>query len=227
MLTVYNCIVNEHDLRLVLLAATVCIFASYAAANLLRHARRAIHKQFWAWVVAVAFGCGIWATHFIAMLAFSPNLPHGYNAMLTAASLLMAIAMTGLGALFAVTSERPNADLAGGAIIGAGIAAMHFTGMAAFEVEGRIVWNPVLVTMAVALGIVFGAAAVCVAKAVWRTGLRQPSCSPSRSAVTTSLPWARFRSRRIHRSPFRQVQFLLNSSRRPSRWAALLSLLPA
>ena len=163
MLTVYNCIVNEHDLRLVLLAATVCIFASYAAANLLRHARRAIHKQFWVGVVAVAFGCGIWATHFIAMLAFSPNLPNGYNATLTAASLLIAIAMTGLGALHAVTSERPNADLAGGAIIGAGIVFMHFTGMAAFEIEGHIAWNPAFVVVAIALGIVFGAAAASVA----------------------------------------------------------------
>lgn len=163
MLAVYNCIVNEHDLRLVLLAATVCISASYAAANLLRHARRAFHKQFWVGVVAVAFGCGIWATHFIAMLAFSPDLPHGYNAALTAASLLIAIAMTGLGALLAATSERPNADLAGGAIIGAGVAAMHFTGMAAFEVEGHITWNPVLVVIAIALGVIFGAAAACLA----------------------------------------------------------------
>jgi NO-binding membrane sensor protein with MHYT domain len=97
------------------------------------------------------------------MLAFSPNVPNGYNATLTAASLLVAIAMTRLGALFAVTSERPNADLAGGAIIGAGIAAMHFTSMAAFEVEGRIVWNPVLVIVSVTLGVVFGAAAACVA----------------------------------------------------------------
>jgi diguanylate cyclase (GGDEF)-like protein len=170
MLTVYNCIVNEHDPRLVLLAATVCAFASYAAANLLRHARRAVHKQLWVGVVAIAFGCGIWATHFIAMLAFSPNLPSGYDSVLTAASLLNAIAMTGLGAHLAVTSERPNADFAGGAIIGAGIAAMHFTGMAAFEVEGRIEWNPVLVVVAIMMGIVFGAAATSVALA--RGGMR-------------------------------------------------------
>ncbi len=165
MLTVYDCIVNEHDLRLVLLAAAVCAFASFSAVNLLRHARRARHKQFWIGVAAVACGFGIWATHFIAMLAFSPGLPLGYNVILTTLSLLVAIAMTGLGTNLAITSEHPNADLAGGAIIGAGIAAMHFTGMAAFEVEGRMGRDPVHVIAAILTGILLSALAVRVALA--------------------------------------------------------------
>jgi diguanylate cyclase (GGDEF)-like protein/PAS domain S-box-containing protein len=163
MLSVYNCIVNEHDFRLVLLAAAVCTLASFSAVNLLRHARRALHKRFWIGVAALACGFGIWATHFIAMLAFSPGLPHGYNIVLTSLSLIIAIAMTGLGTYFAIVNERANADLAGGATIGAGIAAMHFTGMAAFEVEGHMAWDPALVVTAVLAGILFAACAVRVA----------------------------------------------------------------
>ncbi|TXR50074.1 bifunctional diguanylate cyclase/phosphodiesterase [Phyllobacterium endophyticum] len=163
MLSVYNCIVNEHDFRLVLLAAAVCTLASFSAVNLLRHARRALHKRFWIGVAALACGFGIWATHFIAMLAFSPGLPHGYNIVLTSLSLIIAIAMTGLGTYFAIVNERANADLAGGATIGAGIAAMHFTGMAAFEVEGHMAWDSALVVTAVLAGILFAACAVRVA----------------------------------------------------------------
>jgi diguanylate cyclase len=45
-------------------------------------------------------------------------------------------------------------------IVGCGIAAMHYTGMAAFEIAGRIVWDPVLVTTSIVLGGVLGAAAL-------------------------------------------------------------------
>ncbi|PRD41571.1 bifunctional diguanylate cyclase/phosphodiesterase [Phyllobacterium phragmitis] len=160
MLTVYNCIVNEHDLRLVFLAAAVCALASFAAVNLLRHARRSSARTLWLSVAAVSCGFGIWATHFIAMLAFSPDLPQGYDITLAALSLVIAVAMTGLGGLVAVTSRVSYGDLLGGGIVGGGIAAMHFTGMAAFKTTGQIVWNPAFVVVAIVLGLVLGAAAM-------------------------------------------------------------------
>ncbi|KXF77009.1 diguanylate phosphodiesterase [Paramesorhizobium deserti] len=165
MLTVYNCIVNEHDLRLVFLAAIVCALASFAAVNLLRYARRSNAPTLWLSIAAVACGFGIWSTHFIAMLAFSPNLPQGYNVTLAGLSLVFAVAMTGLGGLVAVKSRYPHGDLLGGAIVGGGIAAMHFTGMAAFKVEGQIAWDPVFVIAAIVLGVLLGAAAMRVALA--------------------------------------------------------------
>src|SRR4051812_2204892 len=77
MLTIYNCIAYAHDLRLVGLAAIICAVASLTAINLLRHARHMTGKPrlFWLGVAAVSTGFGIWATHFVAMLAFSPGMP--------------------------------------------------------------------------------------------------------------------------------------------------------
>jgi diguanylate cyclase len=77
MLTVYNCIATEHDLRLVVLAAAICVLASFTAISLLHHVRRCSGRIRLAWlgVAATSTGFGIWATHFIAMLAFSPGLP--------------------------------------------------------------------------------------------------------------------------------------------------------
>ncbi|MGN8023632.1 EAL domain-containing protein [Phyllobacterium sp. 22229] len=165
MLTVYNCIVNEHDIRLVFLAAAICIFSCLTAVDLLRHARSSAHQTVWLCVSAMSCGFGIWATHFIAMMAFSPGLPNGYDGLLTTVSLVIAVLVTGLGIRTAITAKWRNADLAGGAIIGAGIAAMHFTGMAAFEVEGRIAWDPTLVAVSIGTGIVLGAFAVRLALA--------------------------------------------------------------
>ena len=79
MLKIYSCIANAHDLRLVVLAALVCALASFAAINLLRHARGSSGqmRSIWLAVSAVSTGFGIWATHFIAMLAFTPGIPNG------------------------------------------------------------------------------------------------------------------------------------------------------
>jgi diguanylate cyclase len=164
MLKVYGCIVNAHDLRLVGLAAVICALASLTAITLLHHVRKSDgHVRYlWLAVSAITTGFGIWATHFIAMLAFSPGLPSGYNIVLTILSLLAAIILTGLGLIVALSKSLPGAAWIGGVIVGGGIAVLHYTGMAAFEVEGRIVWDPALVVASIALGAIIGGAALWV-----------------------------------------------------------------
>ncbi len=164
MLRVYTCIVVEHDLRLVALAALVCALASYTAVSLLHHVGRsdARMRRFWLAVAAVATGFGIWATHFIAMLAFQPAIPSGYNVALTLLSLVEAVLLTGTGLAVGLARDSVRGHWLGGAIIGAGIATMHYTGMAAFEIEGRIVWDPALVVVSIGLGGLLGAAALQV-----------------------------------------------------------------
>ncbi len=98
------------------------------------------------------------------MLAFSPGTPTAYNIVLTALSLVAAILLTGAGLAIAVEPGLVASAWIGGAIVGGGIAAMHYTGMAAFEIPGRIVWDPLLVAVSIALGAVLGAVSL-------RTGL--------------------------------------------------------
>jgi len=166
MLTVYNCLVTDHDLRLVGLAAVICALASFTAISLLHHVRKSAAgmQRVWLAVSATSTGFGIWATHFIAMLAFSPGVSTAYNIVLTGFSLVAAIFLTGIGLAVAVTSmagSRWSASL-GGAMVGGGIAAMHYTGMAAFETMGQISWDPALVTVSIALGVLIGAVALPV-----------------------------------------------------------------
>ena len=107
MLKIYNCIATAHDLKLVALAALICVLASFAAINLLRHARKSRGHMRGVWLVvsAISTGFGIWATHFVAMLAFTPGIPSGYNITLTVLSLVAAILLTGAGLAVSLTSE--------------------------------------------------------------------------------------------------------------------------
>lgn len=164
MLTVYDCIVLEHDLRLVVLAAVICTIASFAAIHLLHHVNRShdVMRSVWLCVAGIATGFGIWATHFIAMLAYSPGIQNGYNIALTFASLIAAIVLTCLSFAVASAPALKGARWLGGALVGGGIAVMHYTGMAAFQIPGRIVWNPSLVAASIVLGAVFGAIALPV-----------------------------------------------------------------
>jgi diguanylate cyclase (GGDEF)-like protein/PAS domain S-box-containing protein len=164
MMKIYSCIANAHDLRLVGLAAFVCVLASYAAINLLRHARNSqgYMRNMWLGISAISTGFGIWATHFIAMLAFTPGIPSGYNIILTVLSLIGAILLTGAGLTVSLAPNWRHGPWIGGAIVGGGIAAMHYTGMAAFEIAGVILWDSVLVITSIVLGAVIGAVALPV-----------------------------------------------------------------
>ena len=109
---------------------------------------------------ALAFGL-----HFIAVLAFDPGLGAGYDAVLTILSLVIAIVITGVG-LSSIALSEPRAKftpILAGAIVGGGVAAMHYTGMLAFEVPARMTWSVPLVVASVILGLVWAAAALYVA----------------------------------------------------------------
>src|SRR3990170_375413 len=164
MLKIYNCLATAHDLRLVGLAALVCVLASFAAINLLRHARKSNDhmRRLWLAISAISTGFGIWATHFVAMLAFNPGIPSGYNIALTILSLVAAIVLTCAGLTVALARNWRHGPWVGGAVVAGGIAAMHYTGMAAFEIAGIILWDPVLVAASIIVGAIIGAAALPV-----------------------------------------------------------------
>src|SRR3981081_707921 len=159
MLKVYACITTAHDPWLVGLAAVICALASYAAINLLRHARGSVGQMrvVWLAVTAISTGFGIWATHFIAMLAFSPGIPNGYNVRLTFLSLFSAILLTGAGLAVSMRRDWRFASPLGGVIFAGGIASMHYTGMAAFEIAGIVLWDRVLVVASIAVAMLLGA----------------------------------------------------------------------
>jgi diguanylate cyclase (GGDEF)-like protein/PAS domain S-box-containing protein len=165
MYQVLNCLSTEHDLRLVALAGAVCFLASWVAISLFDRARSSQGRSRLIWIAldAGVAGCGIWATHFIAMLAYDPGAGAGYSIRVTVLSLVFAVAVTGVGLGVALSDARKSFAAIGGAIVGLGVAAMHYTGMLALELPARVEWSPGIVLASIAFGSVFGAFALLVA----------------------------------------------------------------
>lgn len=157
MYRVIACLTDQHDLRLIGLAAFICVLAATATFWILSNQNREdpVKRRTLVLLAATAAAAGIWSTHFIAMLAYEPGLPVRYDLVLTLVSL--AIAIAGSFAGLALLSGRSVAmGLDGGAILGVSIAAMHFTGMAAVNVGGTLTWDVDLVAASVVAGAVLG-----------------------------------------------------------------------
>ena len=164
MLRVLTCIVVEHDLRLVLLAALICFLSCYVAVTLAQRARVAegMARALWLGAAGASSGFGIWATHFIAMLAYDPGVVVGYDMKLTLISLAVAIVMTTGGLALATYVAGRGAVVAGGLLLGAGIASMHYIGMSAVELPGTIHWDAAYVVGSIVCAGLFGALALVV-----------------------------------------------------------------
>src|SRR5215204_2951187 len=130
MFRVLTCLTTKHDWRLVIIAGVVCFLASLTAINLFHRAcaTEARARAIWITAAGAATGCGICATHFIAMLAYDPGVSIAYNIGLTALSLLAAATITAGGLAVGVCSSGRWGALVAGAILGGGIACMHYTG---------------------------------------------------------------------------------------------------
>ena len=115
-------------------------------------------------MMGLVAGLGTWATHFVAMIAFEPHLPSAYQASTTVASLVIAVVVMTSGTLVAFRSAGLTGRLLGGAMVGAGVVAMHYTGMAALSVPGRLVWDPAYVAASLAIASVMAAGAFAIAR---------------------------------------------------------------
>lgn len=166
MIKVVTCLLVEHDPTLVALAVLLCFLASFATFLLLARARQSLGVARFTWIVSggMAGGFGIWATHFVAMLAYDPGLTIGYEAGLTLTSLAIAIAGTATALLAASVLAGPFGAAAAGIIFAMATSAMHFVGMAGIDLQGVIVWDQALVGAAVILAAVFGVPAFLIAE---------------------------------------------------------------
>src|SRR6185369_5962829 len=108
MLRIYTCITQDHDLRLVVLAGLICLFACYTGFSLITRASGAAQRARLSWLLGAAFSLasGVWATHFVAMLAFQPKMPVGYDIDFTLLSIVIAMIFAAIGLLIATGEGR-------------------------------------------------------------------------------------------------------------------------
>ena len=166
-------IVETNDPVLVLLSVLIAIFASYTALDLAGriHASDGWTRQLWLTTAAVAMGGGIWAMHFVAMLALRmPGMTVGYDPGLTALSLLLAITVTGAGFVVMARSSGSFAVIASaGLFMGLGVVGMHYMGMAAMRMAADLRYDHLWVAFSVLIAI--GAATAALWLAARQSGL--------------------------------------------------------
>jgi diguanylate cyclase len=155
-----------YDNALVLLSIVVAVMASYTALDLAGRITQSSGRSAVWWLIggSVSMGAGIWSMHFIGMLAFELPIPILYDAWITAGSLLIAIATSAYALSVASRSALGRGSLfAAGLVMGGGIAAMHYTGMAAMRMAPPIDYDPALFAASIGIAVVAATAALWLA----------------------------------------------------------------
>lgn len=140
-------------------------------AGRIRTARTTGQRAWWGLLSAWALGgTAIWAMHFMAMLGFAVDGTRiRYDVPLTVASTAIAVVAVGIG-LAIVGTGRLNLVrlLAGGVFTGAGVASMHYTGMAAMRLNGSLGYDTTRVVLSVVIAVVASTVALWLAMTVRR-----------------------------------------------------------
>jgi NO-binding membrane sensor protein with MHYT domain len=167
-------VTGTHDPYLVVLSILIASFASYTALDFSGHAgpARGFARRVWLLAAAITMGGGIWSMHFVAILAFIMPIPMTYDIGLTILSLVVAVFVTGGG--FYVIGRQSASMLRlvlSGIFMGLGIAAMHYTGMAAMRGHAELSYEPIFVALSLVIAI--GASTVALWLAFRTTDLGQ------------------------------------------------------
>lgn len=156
-------LVSQYDYILVVVSFIVAILASYTALNMAGRVSTSTGASAWVWLTGggIAMGIGIWAMHFIGMLAMDISMSMRYKPLLTVISMFIAIGSS-LFALWLVSTPRLHLQrlIPGSIVMGLGIVAMHYTGMAALQVSPAIVWNMNWVALSVVIALAASFAAL-------------------------------------------------------------------
>ncbi|SDG23056.1 MULTISPECIES: MHYT domain-containing protein [unclassified Duganella] len=156
---------------LVILSILVAIFSSWMGLQVAGQARLAGTRALRTAMLAtgsLALGCGVWAMHFIGMLAFDLCIDTDYDHGLTLLSVLPSLAASWV-ALYIISMRRLSAFslISGGVLVGAGIGAMHYTGMAAMRTALSLYYDPFMFGLSIVVAVVLATLALWI-----RFGLR-------------------------------------------------------
>ncbi len=171
MRSVLTCVTQAHDHRLIALAVLVCTVGVYACFAVGAHAVRQKGREgrLWGATSLVAAGCTAWATHFLALMSFRPGVKAAFEPVATAASLLCAVVIIGCGFVMIFRARDVKQRFLSGAVIGCGVAVLHYLGQMAYVVAGHIEWDWQLVVLSVPFSIALAGTATLTGTARNRT----------------------------------------------------------
>ncbi len=155
----------EYNIPLVIFSYFIASLAGYIALTISSFVKDSIVQHNYLWLISgsIVMGCGIWAMHFVGMLAYNLPIAINYDIIITLVSVLPAIIASGIAIYFISFQEMtPRRLLLNGLIFGGGIGAMHYTGMAAMRLNALMVYDPYLFFLSVFVAWVLASCALYV-----------------------------------------------------------------
>ncbi|MGF2614728.1 EAL domain-containing protein [Rossellomorea vietnamensis] len=148
---------GEYSLLIVILSVVIACCASFTALSMNQRMQQTsfFPRTFWLSLASIAMGLGIWSMHFIGMSAFSLPVSMHFDIPMTILSVLPAVFASYLAFYFANRRNTTHwSYLAAGIFMGLGIAAMHYVGMAAMEMEAQYIYRPWIFLASIVIAVV-------------------------------------------------------------------------
>ena len=171
-----SAVVSTWNSQLIALSYAIAVLGSFVAlraASLMRHADGTISRVNTIAAGLALGGIGVWAMHFIGMVALKLNVANGYSLVETLISLVAAVAAASM-ALVHVAKDPGDVKrvIVAGTLLGIGVAVMHYLGMYGLRFGGYVTWNYAVVLASVLIAIFAATAALWLAFNTHGHGLR-------------------------------------------------------
>lgn len=161
-----NAYYGTYAIPLVILSYVIASLGSFTGLRLatdIHKAKTEKQKSYLHIGGAFAFGAGIWSMHFIGMLAYNMDMVHTYDPFLTFVSMIIAVAIA-YGVLQIIrTGKIEILQLVISALLlGTAICGMHYTGMAAMEMDADLRYTPGLFSLSALIAVTASGAALFI-----------------------------------------------------------------
>lgn len=159
-------VLSRYDPKLVLLSLAIAVFAAGMALQLAGEARdssQPLARQITIFTGSLALGGGIWAMHFLGMLAFELCAAVRFELGMTLLSMLPSLTASWV-ALNLLARREPSVRqlCVGGVLVGAGIGTMHYSGMAAMQIAPMLRYDPWMFALSIVVAIALAILALWV-----------------------------------------------------------------
>jgi len=183
--------IGQYDPIWVGASLLIALVSSVCAMEMSRRLSDVASRRLWLPLIALVMGTGIWAMHFVGMLAFRLDCGVNYHPWITGLSMLPGMA----AAVVALSDQGRNrrdrsapSFMAPAVILGAGIGVMHYAGMAAMVFDGTVRYELALWVCSVLLAVVFAYVALRLNHALTvRHHLKHPFVASLASGTTLAL----------------------------------------
>lgn len=168
----------QYHTGLVALSLGVAFIASLTALDMAGRLRatEGLASKFWLAGGAFSMGVGIWAMHFVGMLAMDMSQAVAYDIPLTVVSFFAAVLSSALALTVVKTGKLTVMRLSAGAVLmGTGVCLMHYIGMAAMQIHGELSYQPLIFSLSVFIAVAASGVALWLVFRLNPTSEKRPS----------------------------------------------------